>query len=156
MRIETTVIIVEEIKRTKTVHEKLLASLSTPILLKMFNELYGKNGEHELSDIAFDTIVEELENHDYLPESQNGEKITDGLLVETFVDLYGESIKTEVAATEENKYSVEIDERQSNHLELDDLLDLLSMAIKDEDTKYANEIKKRLLQHNRNRKGIKA
>jgi len=30
------------------------------------------------------------------------------------------------------------------------------MAIKDEDTKYANEIKKRLLQHNRNRKGMKA
>ena len=138
-------ILISEIRHTNTVYEKLLVSLTTPILLTIFKQLFGKNGEFSLSDECFDFIVEELETHDRLPET-TGEKITDAYLVELFTDIYNNQ-ETEHSSLEESPYE---DETLTPHLTLDDLLDLLNIALKQNDTLYANELKKRLLVLNRN------
>ena len=137
-------IIVSEIRHTNTVYEKLLESLTTPVLLTIFKELFGKDGEFSLSDKGFDFVVEELEHRDRLPETI-GQKITDAILVELFTDIY---TNQEPEGTE-TKIVPAGDEQSTPHLTLDDLLDLLNIALKENDILYANEIKRRLLVLNR-------
>ena len=153
MRSKTKEIILAEIRNTNTVYDKLLISLTTPVLLTVFEKLFGGTAEYTLSDKCFDMIVEELEIADLLPETTGGEKITDAMLVRTFVSYHQGKEKAQEEAEEAvRKFEQgEINEQETEHLTLDDLLDLLSLAIKDNDTAYANEIKKRLLHMNRSR-----
>ncbi|WP_455661183.1 hypothetical protein [Pradoshia sp.] len=150
MRSKTKEIILAEIRKTNTVYEKLLISLTTPVLLTVFEKLFGEKSDYTLSDKCFDMIVEELEIADLLPET-SGEKITDAMLVNIFVSYYQEKETGQESPREMvNEYEEgEIDEQETENLTLDDLLDLLSLAIKDNDSHYANEIKKRLLHMNR-------
>ncbi len=152
MKTTTKEIIVSEIRQTNTVYEKLLISLTTSTLLTIFKQLFGENGEFSLSDKGFDCIVEELESQDRLPET-TGQKITDALLVEIFADSY-------INQSDDNKEAEKIpscDEQSTCHLTLDDLLDLLNIAMKNNDTLYANELKRRLLALNsEQRNGIEA
>ncbi|KMY44873.1 hypothetical protein AC622_12130 [Bacillus sp. FJAT-27916] len=150
MRSKTKEIILAEVRQTNTVYEKLLTSLTTPVLLTVFEKLFGGKAEYTLSDKCFDMIVEELEILDMLPET-TGEKITDAMLVEIFVSHYQEEEKRKDSEKQiVNEFEEgEIDEQNTESLTLDDLLDLLSLAIKDNDIIYANEIKKRLLHMNR-------
>lgn len=149
MRSKTKEIILAEVRQTNTVFEKLLTSLTTPVLLTVFEKLFGGKAEYTLSDKCFDVIVEELELVDKLPETTGG-KITDAMLVEIFVSHYQEEEKQrELAEKTASEFTEEIDEQNTESLTLDDLLDLLSLAIKDNDMMYANEIKKRLLHMNR-------
>ena len=152
MRSKTKEIILAEIRKTNTVYEKLLISFTTPVLLTVFEKLFGGKAEYTLSDKCFDMIVEELEIADKLPESSD-EKITDAMLVGIFVSYYQEKEQEQASAeTSVSEYEDgDIDERNTENLTLDDLLDLLSLAIKDNDINYANEIKKRLLHMNRAR-----
>ena len=138
-------IIISEIRDTNTVYEKLLKSFTTPVLLTIFKQLFGNEGEFPLSDKGFDYVVEELELHDRLPET-TGVKITDALLVDLFIDLYN-NIESEDSTSEKVPNE---DEQATSHLLLDDLLDLLNLAIYQNDISYANELKRRLLVHNRN------
>ncbi|QFK71131.1 hypothetical protein F7984_07660 [Pradoshia sp. D12] len=147
MKSTTKEIIVSEIRQTKTVYEKLLISLTTPVLLTIFKQLFGRNGEFSLSDKGFDCVVEELESQNRLPET-NGEKITDALLVDIFTDFY--TNQNEDNPLKDQMPSV--DEQSTPHLTLDDLLDLLNIAMKHHDILYANELKRRLLVLNRNHK----
>ena len=146
MKSNTKEILTSEIRHTNTVYEKLLISLPPSVLLTIFKQLFGNNGEFSLSDKGFDCIVEELESHDQLPET-TGEKITDAFLVELFVDIY---CKQENENTPFKETSNSEDEKITSHLTLDDLLDLLNLALSKNDTLYANELKKRLLTLNRN------
>jgi hypothetical protein len=150
MRSKTKEIMLAEIRKTNTVYEKLLISLTTPVLLTVFEKLFGGKAEYTLSDKCFDMIVEELEIADLLPETTD-EKITDAMLVEIFVSYHQNK---EIAQESADKAAYDddegvIDEQDTESLTLDDLLDLLSLAIKDDDIHYANEIKKRLLHMNR-------
>ena len=146
MKSNTKEILISEIRHTNTVYEKLLISLPPSVLLTIFKQLFGNNGEFSLSDKGFDCIVEELESHDQLPET-TGEKITDAFLVELFVDIYNKQENENPPIKE--TFNME-DEKLTSHLTLDDLLDLLNLALSKNDTLYANELKKRLLTLNRN------
>ena len=146
MKSNTKEILTSEIRHTNTIHEKLLISLPPSVLLTIFKHLFGDNGEFSLSDKGFDCIVEELESYDQLPET-TGEKITDALLVELFVDMYCKQV---IEYTPIKETSTIEDEKLTSHLTLDDLLDLLNLALRNNDTLYANELKKRLLTLNRN------
>jgi hypothetical protein len=147
MKSKTKEVIISEIRQTKTVYEKLLISLTTPTLLTIFNQLFGKDGEFSLSDKGFDSVVEELEFHDQLPETTE-QKITDASLVELFTDFYSTKMTEN---TKVIKMPAE-DEQSTSHLTLDDLLDLLNIAMKHNDIQYANELKRRLIILNRGSK----
>ena len=138
-------VIISEIRHTNTVYEKLLISFTTPILLTIFKQLFGNDGEFSLSDKGFDFVVEELELHNRLPET-TGQKITDALLVDLYTDIY---IDTELEDSTSKLVPIE-DEQSTSNLTLDDLLDLLNLAINQGDILYANELKRRLLVHDRN------
>ena len=137
MRSKTKEIILAEVRQANTVYEKLVTSLTTPVLLTVFEKLFGGKAEYTLSDKCFDMIVEELEIF--------------AMLVEIFVSHYQEEEKRKDSEKQiVNEFEEgEIDEQNTESLTLDDLLDLLSLAIKDNDIIYANEIKKRLLHMNR-------
>lgn len=147
MKSKTKEVIISEIRQTKTVYEKLLISLTTPTLITIFNQLFGKDGEFSLSDKGFDMVVEELEFHDQLPETTD-KKITDASLVELFTDFYTTQVTEN---TDVMKIPAE-DEQLTSHLTLDDLLDLLNIAMKHNDIQYANELKRRLILLNRGSK----
>ena len=131
--------IISEIDQTGQVSQKLLHSLSAPIVMKMFYNLFGPNGTHQLSEKAYYKILAELKAAKAeLPNLQV--PYANSTLIQLFYDKIGQHLPTEPIFDEDD----ENEDDKSDNLTVDDLLDLLNFALEDNDNCYADHIKSRL------------
>ena len=131
--------IISEINQTGQVSQKLLHSLSAPIVMKMFYNLFGPNGTHQLSENAYYKILAELKATEVeLPNLSV--PYANSTLIQLFYDKIGQLITNESVFEENN----ENDDEETDDLTVDDLLDLLNFAMEDHDNCYAEQIKNRL------------
>ena len=130
-----------ELNQTGQVSQKLLLSLSAPIVIKMFYNLFGPTGTHQLSENGYNKIHTELkETDDKLPSMPV--PFASSTLTQLFYEKIGQHITGETDFEEDSENFEEI----TDDLVVDDLLDLLNFAKVDFDDEYADYIKNRLLQ----------
>lgn len=133
--------IIFELNQTGQVSQKLLHSLSAPIVIKMFYNLFGPSGTHQLTDNSYHKFLTELKNlEEGLPNTPV--PYASSTLVHLFYDKIGRHLTSETSFEDDTK-NVEED---ANYLTVDDLLDLLNFAKEDHDECYAEHIKSRLSQ----------
>ena len=133
--------IISELNQTGQVSQKLLLSLSAPIVIKMFYNLFGPTGTHQLSENGYKKILNELkETKDKLPSMPV--PFASSTLTQLFYEKIGQHITGETGFEEDSENFEEI----TDDLVVDDLLDLLNFAKVDFDDEYADYIKNRLLQ----------
>ena len=133
--------IISEINQTGQVSKKLLLSLTAPIVIKMFYNLFGPNGTHSLSEKTYSKILNELKAAEHeLPTLPV--PYASATLIQLFYDKIGQYVTSE-SIFEENHDELET---VTDDLTVDDLLDLLNFANEDEDEDYAEHIKNRLTQ----------
>ena len=133
--------IIFELNQTGQVSQKLLLSLSAPIVIKMFYNLFGPTGTHQLSENGYNKILSVLkETDDKLPNMPV--PFASSTLTQLFYEKIGQHITGETGFEEDSENFEEI----TDDLVVDDLLDLLNFAKVDFDDEYADYIKNRLLQ----------
>ena len=133
--------IIFELNQTGQVLHKLLLSLSAPIVIKMFYNLFGPTGTHQLSENGYNKILSVLkETDDKLPSMPV--PFASSTLTQLFYEKIGQHITGETDFEEDSENFEEI----TDDLVVDDLLDLLNFAKVDFDDEYADYIKNRLLQ----------
>lgn len=133
--------IIAELNQSGQVSQKLLHSLSAPIIIKMFYNLFGPSGTHRLSENAYYKILTELKDHtEELPNTSV--PYASSTLIHLFYDKIGRHVTAETILEDDEGDSKE----ETNDLTVDDLLDLLNFANEDHDELYAEHIKDRLSQ----------
>ncbi len=133
--------IITELNQTGQVSQKLLHSLSAPIIIKMFYNLFGPSGTHQLSENGYYKILTELkDSKEELPKKTV--PYASSTLIHLFYDKIGRHVTAETVFEEDEGDSNE----ETNDLTVDDLLDLLNFANEDHDEQYAEHIKNRLSQ----------
>jgi hypothetical protein len=133
--------IITELNQTGQISQKLLHSLSAPIIIKMFYNLFGPSGTYQLNDNAYHTILTELKDIEgELPDISV--PYPSSTLIHLFYDKIGRHVTSETVFEEDGVNA----EEETNNLTVDDLLDLLNFANEDHDEFYAEQIKNRLYQ----------
>ncbi len=138
MKKNTYLLITDEVMNTGQVSPKLVQTLSAPIVVKMFYNLFGPSGNHLLSKNMYTALLKDLEETDNpLPEKVVPYSCS------TLVHLYYHFIGRHLTS-DSGLISDESDNQDPMMLTVDDMLDLLLFAKEDEDETYVYEIKKRL------------
>lgn len=138
MKKNTYLLITDEIMNTGQVSPKLVQTLSVPIVVKMFYNLFGPSGNHLLSKNTYLALQSELEDTNY-PLPEMAVPYSSSTLVHLYYDIIGRHL-----ASDASLISDEADEQNALMLTVDDLLDLLLFAKEDEDEAYMHDIKERL------------
>lgn len=131
--------IIFELNQTGQVSQKLLHSLSIPIVIKMFYNLFGPSGTHKLSEKTYYKFLTELKDYEeWLPNTPV--PYASSTLIHLFYEKIGRHLTSETVFEDDTENI----EEETNYLTVDDLLDLLNFAKEDHDEGYAEHIKNRL------------
>ena len=138
MKKNTYLLISDEIMDTRQVSPKLVRTLTAPIVVKMFYNLFGPSGNYLLSENAYMALQNELEETGH-PLPELAVPYSSSTLVHLFYDIIGRHLTSDT-----NFVSDEPEEQETMMLTVDDLLDLLLFAKEDNDELYIQDIKNRL------------
>ena len=138
MKKNTYLLISDEIMDTRQVSPKLVRTLTAPIVVKMFYNLFGPSGNYLLSENAYMALQNELEETGH-PLPELAVPYSSSTLVHLFYDIIGRHLTSDT-----NFVSDEPEEQETMMLTVDDLLDLLLFAKEDNDELYIHDIKNRL------------
>ena len=138
MKKNTYLLITDEIMNTGQVSPKLVQTLTVPIVVKMFYNLFGPSGNYLLSENTYLALQSELDDADH-PLPEMAVPYSSSTLVHLHYDLIGKHLNSDTSLI-----SDESENENSLMLTVDDLLDLLLFAKEDEDEDYIHEIKERL------------
>lgn len=138
MKKKTYLLITDEIIHTGQVSSKLAQTLTVPIVVKMFYNLFGPSGTHLLSENTYQALQYELENTDH-PLPEMAMPYSSATLVHLFYNVIGRHLSSDT--------SLIGDDSQDQHalrLTVDDFLDLLLFAKEEGDEEYMHNLKERL------------
>ena len=138
MKKNTYLLISDEIMDTRQVSPKLVHTLTAPIVVKMFYNLFGPSGNYLLSENAYMALQNELEGTGH-PLPELAVPYSSSTLVHLFYDIIGRHLTSDT-----NFVSDEPEDQETMMLTVDDLLDLLLFAKEDNDELYIQDIKNRL------------
>ena len=138
MKKNTYLLISDEIMDTRQVSPKLVRTLTAPIVVKMFYNLFGPSGNYLLSENAYMALQNELEETGH-PLPELAVPYSSSTLVHLFYDIIGRHLTSDT-----NFVSDEPEDQETMMLTVDDLLDLLLFAKEDHDELYIQDIKNRL------------
>lgn len=138
MKKNTYLLISDEIMDTRQVSPKLVRTLTAPIVVKMFYNLFGPSGNYLLSENAYMALQNELEETGH-PLPELAVPYSSSTLVHLFYDIIGRHL-----TSDKNFVGDEPEDQETMMLNVDDLLDLLLFAQEDNDEMYIQDIKNRL------------
>ena len=138
MKKNTYLLITDEIMNTGQVSPKLVQTLSAPIVVKMFYNLFGPSGTHLLSENTYLALKNELEKTDH-PLPEMAVPYSSSTLVHLYYNVIGRHLSSDSSLISDDSY-----DQNTLMLTVDDLLDLLLFAKEEGDEEYMNDIKNRL------------
>ncbi|MGM9931725.1 MULTISPECIES: hypothetical protein [Bacillaceae] len=138
MKKNTYLLITDEIMNTGQVSPKLVQTLSAPIVVKMFYNLFGPSGTHLLSENTYLALKNELEKTDH-PLPEMAVPYSSSTLVHLYYNVIGRHLSSDSSLISDDSH-----DQNTLMLTVDDLLDLLLFAKEEGDEEYMNDIKNRL------------